>query len=53
MSKREAIKERAKWERESVKLAEQYAGTKDYTEAARWYAAAQLHRAVREALEGD
>lgn len=53
MSKRDAIKERAKWERDAVKLAEQYAGTKDYAEAARWYSAAQVHRAVRNALEGD
>lgn len=53
MSKREAIKQRAKWERDAVKLAQQYAGTNDYAEAARWYLAAQLHRAVREALESE
>ena len=53
MSKRESIKQRAKWEREAAKLAERYASTKDYAEAAMWYSSAQMHRAVREALENE
>ena len=53
MSKLDVIKQRQKWERESVRLAEQCAGVRDYAEAARWYSAAQLHRAVREALENE
>jgi hypothetical protein len=53
MSKKDEIRQRGKWERDAVKLAEQYAVTKDYAEAARWYQAAQIHRAVREALEGE
>lgn len=53
MTKREAIKQRAKWERDAVKLAQQYANTNDYYEASKWYQAAGFHRAVREAIEGD
>jgi hypothetical protein len=53
MNKRETIKQRAKWERDAVKLAEKYASTNDYYEASKWYQAAGFHRAVREALEND
>lgn len=47
------IKLRRQAERAAIRLAKQYASTKNYREAATWYTAAAFHLAVREALAAE
>jgi hypothetical protein len=51
IKQREEIRYRLLHEKAAVKLSEQYASTKNYLEASKWYASAQVHRSIREALK--